>query len=53
MYEKEMNQNELAKLLEMPESNLIEFLSGKREINFNMAKALYNKLNIDADIIFN
>ncbi len=53
MYEKEMNQNDLSKLLEIPESNLSEFLSGKREINFNMAKALYSKLNIDADIIFN
>jgi HTH-type transcriptional regulator/antitoxin HigA len=34
-------------------SRISEILSGKRKLTFDLAKALYNKLNIDAELILN
>ncbi len=51
MYERKLNQRELATLLEVPETRLSEILRGKRSINLSTAKQLRTKLDIDADFI--
>jgi HTH-type transcriptional regulator/antitoxin HigA len=51
MYEKKLNQREMAALLEVPETRLSEILRGKRSINLATAKQLRSKLAIDADFI--
>lgn len=51
MYEKKLNQREMAALLEVPETRLSEILRGKRSINLATAKQLRTKLAIDADFI--
>lgn len=51
MYEKGLNQKELAALLSVPTTRLSEYLRGKREITLEVAKKLHHQLNIDGDII--
>lgn len=51
MYERKLNQREMAALLEVPETRLSEILRGKRSINLATAKQLRSKLAIDADFI--
>ena len=51
MYEKKLNQREMAALLEVPETRLSEVLRGKRRISLATAKQLRTKLAIDADFI--
>ena len=51
MFELKLKQKDLAKLLGSPATRISEYLSGKREITLNIAKALHQKLNIDSDII--
>ena len=51
MYERKLNQREMAALLEVPETRLSEILRGKRSINLSTAKQLRTKLDIDADFI--
>lgn len=51
MFEMNIKQKQLAKLLEMSEARISEVLSGKRKINIELAKKLHLKLNIDADFI--
>ena len=51
MYERGLKQKDLAEILETTSSRVSEYLRGKRELTFNMAKKLHQKLNIDSDII--
>ncbi len=51
MFELDLKQKDLAKLLELPASRVSECLSGKKELTLKFAKALHQKLNIDSDII--
>jgi len=48
MFEMNLKQKQLANLLEISETRISELLSGKRKLNLEMAKKLYQKLNIDA-----
>ena len=49
MYEKKMKQRDMARLLEVPKTNLSEVLRGKRRVSIDLAKTLRTKLKIDAD----
>lgn len=51
MFQRKLNQREMAQLLEVPETRLSEVLRGKRRISLTMAKQLRMKLAIDADFI--
>ncbi|MEQ8474424.1 MAG: helix-turn-helix domain-containing protein [Marinoscillum sp.] len=51
MTEMELNQKQLADLLETPTSRISEYLKGKRDITLDVARRLHQRLNIDADII--
>ena len=51
MYENHMKQKELAVFLGITEARLSEVLGGKRKVTIDLAKRLYEKLNIDADFI--
>jgi len=51
MFEMKLKKKDLAVLLNTSASRISEYLSGKREITLNVARALRQKLNIDSDII--
>jgi HTH-type transcriptional regulator/antitoxin HigA len=51
MFEMKLKKKELALLLNTSASRVSDYLSGKREITLNVARALRQKLNIDSDII--
>ena len=51
MYEMNIKQKQLAKLLEMSEARISELLNGKRKLNLEIAKKLHRKLNIDAKFL--
>ncbi len=51
MYQRKVNQKQLAQLLEITETRLSEVLRGKRNINFDMARRLHQKLGIDGNFI--
>jgi HTH-type transcriptional regulator/antitoxin HigA len=51
MFEMNLKQKQLAKILEISEARISELLSGKRKLNIEMAKKLHVKLNIDAHFI--
>jgi HTH-type transcriptional regulator/antitoxin HigA len=51
MYEKKLNQKELATLLDISATRLSEIMHGKRQINMDMAKRLYQKLDISPTFI--
>ena len=51
MFEKKLTTKSLAELLGTKASQVSEYLRGKREISLKVAKALYQKLNIDPEII--
>ena len=51
MYEMDINQGQLAKLLNVSPSRISEYLSGK-EPTLQVAKVMYEKLNISANTIF-
>ncbi len=48
MFEMNLKQKQLANLLEISETRISELLCGKRKLNLEIAKKLYQKLNIDA-----
>ena len=48
MFEMNLKQKQLANLLEISETRSSELLCGKRKLNLELAKKLYQKLNIDA-----
>jgi HTH-type transcriptional regulator/antitoxin HigA len=51
MFERKLNQKNLAELLGTNTARISEYMNGKREITMKIAKGLYHKLNIDPDII--
>ena len=51
MYEMGINQIQLAAILNISPSRISEYLSGK-EPTLHIAKAMYEKLNISANVIF-
>ncbi len=51
MYQRKLKQKDLAKILGTTPSRISEILSGKRGLTFDLAKALHQKLNIDAELI--
>jgi len=51
MYQRKLKQKDLADLLDTSPSRISEFMNGKRKLTMEMAKALYKKLNIDAELI--
>ena len=51
MFEMNIRQKQLAKILEISEARISELLRGKRKINIELAKKLHSKLNIDAHFI--
>lgn len=53
MYQRKLKQKDLAMLLGTTPSRISEILNGKRKLTFDLAKGLYNKLNIDPEIILN
>jgi len=51
MFEMNLKQKQLAKILEISETRISELLTGKRKINIELAKKLHSKLHIDAHFI--
>ena len=51
MFEMNIRQKQLAKMLNMSETRISELLTGKRKINIDIAKKLHAKLKIDAHFI--
>lgn len=51
MFEMNLRQKQLAKVLNISEARISELLSGKRKLNIELAKKLHDKLNIDAHFI--
>jgi HTH-type transcriptional regulator/antitoxin HigA len=51
MFEMNLRQKQLAKILGISETRISELLTGKRKINIDLAKKLHAKLNIDAHFI--
>ena len=51
MFRRRLKQKDLAALLEITPSRLNEVLKGKRQINLDLARRLYHKLQIPADFI--
>ena len=51
MFEMNLRQKQLAKVLNISEARISELLTGKRKINIELAKKLHEKLNIDAHFI--
>ena len=52
MFQRKLKHKDLAKILGTTPSRISEILSGKRQLNFELAKGLYSKLNIDPRLIF-
>jgi HTH-type transcriptional regulator/antitoxin HigA len=51
MFEMNLKQKQLAKVLGVSEARISELLAGKRKLNIDIAKKLHSKLNIDAHFI--
>jgi len=51
MYQRKLKQKDLAKILGTTPSRISEILSGKRGLTMELAKGMYQKLNIDAELI--
>ena len=51
MYQRKLKQKDLAKILGTTPSRISEILNGKRGLTFELAKALHQKLNIEAELI--
>lgn len=51
MYENNLKQKQLARMLEISEAYISGLLSGKRKISLELAKKLHSKLGIDAHFI--
>lgn len=51
MYEMGLNQKSLAKLIGISPSRLSDYISGKCEPTLKVARAISQKLNIDANIV--
>ena len=53
MFEKGLNQKDLACLLNQPESRISELLTNKKKVNIEIAKSLYKELDISPEFILN
>lgn len=51
MFQENLKQRDTAKVLGITETRLSEVLTGKRKVNIDLAKRLYDKLHIRADYI--
>jgi HTH-type transcriptional regulator/antitoxin HigA len=51
MFKRRIRQRGLAQLLEIPESRLSELMKGKREMNLDIARRLFTKLAIPAEVV--
>lgn len=51
MYEMGLNQNKLSELLEVSQSRISEYLTGKSEPTLKVARTISQKLNISPDIV--
>lgn len=51
MFQQNMKQRDTAKALGISETRLSEVLTGKRKVNMDLAKRLYDKLHIRAEYI--
>lgn len=51
MYERKLNQKELAALLEISPTRLSEVMQGKRKVNMDLAKRLFRVLKISPEFI--
>ena len=51
MYQRKLKRKDLAQILGTTPSRISEILNGKRNLSMELAKGLYQKLNIDAELI--
>jgi len=51
MYQRKLKQKDLAKILGTTPSRISEILNGKRGLTLELARGMYLKLNIDAELI--
>lgn len=51
MYKRRLNQRALAATLDITETRLSEILKGKREVNLDLARKLYQKLNVNPEAL--
>ena len=51
MYQRKLKQKDIAQILGTTPSRISEILNGKRGLTLELAKGLYNKLNIDPNLI--
>jgi len=51
MYEMGINQNKLSEILEVSQSRISEYLTGKSEPTLKVARTISQKLNISAEIV--
>lgn len=52
MYQRKLKQKDLARILNTTPSRISEFLNGKLKLTYDFARELYNKLNIEPELIF-
>ncbi len=51
MFQRKLKQKDLARILNTNPSRISELLNGKRDLTMDLARGLYQKLNIDPDLI--
>lgn len=51
MYQRKLKQKDIAEILGTTPSRISEILSGKRGLTLEIARGLYNKLNIDPKLL--
>ena len=51
MFQRKLKQKDVANILGTTPSRISEILNGKKGLTLELAKGLYQKLNIDADLI--
>ncbi len=51
MFQRKLKQKDVAQILGTTPSRISEILNGKRKLTLEIAKGLYNKLNIDPSLI--
>lgn len=53
MFERKMNQNQLAELLDVPAQRISEVMKGKKRLTFDLAKKVHRRLGVSAEFILN
>ena len=51
MFEMNIKQKQLAKILETPEPRISDLLNGKTKLNLTLVKKLHKKLHIDGNFL--